>query len=38
MADYAAALENACDEGDAEVVETHWVNLQGSIEEWITQN
>jgi CheY-like chemotaxis protein len=24
--------------GDAEVVETHWVNLQGSIEEWITQN
>ena len=38
MADHAAALENACDERDVEVVETHWVNLQGSIEAWITQN
>jgi len=38
MADHAGALEQACDDGDAPAVETHWVNLQHSIETWISQN
>jgi len=38
MADHAAALEQACDDGDARAVESHWDNLQHCIESWISQN
>jgi len=38
MAENAGALEQACDDGDAPAVQTHWDNLQHSIESWISQN
>jgi PAS domain S-box-containing protein len=38
MADHAAALEQACDDGNTRAVETHWINLQHCIESWISQN
>jgi PAS domain S-box-containing protein len=38
MAESAGALDQACDDGDAPSVETHWATLQQSIETWISQN
>jgi CheY-like chemotaxis protein/HPt (histidine-containing phosphotransfer) domain-containing protein len=38
MADHAAALERACDDGDAVSADTHWINLQDCIEAWTTHN
>jgi PAS domain S-box-containing protein len=38
MAEHAAALEDACDQGEAAAAQRHWERLQESIASWISEN